>query len=117
MVRVAGKNLLAHRFSYEAHVGPIPSGIYVCHCCDVPSCCNPEHLFLGDHRANMADAARKGRRKGSRHGRARFTEKLVGEIRAEYARGEIRQVDLAQRLGVSRSAVGELLRGRNWGHV
>ncbi len=34
----------AHRISYQAFVGPIPSGLHLDHLCRVRECCNPEHL-------------------------------------------------------------------------
>lgn len=56
-----GGRIRAHRFSWELHNGSIPAGLWVLHHCDTPACVRPEHLFLGDRRANMLDAAKKGR--------------------------------------------------------
>ncbi len=41
---INGKHHLAHRFAYEALVGPIPPGHDLDHLCRVKACCNPAHL-------------------------------------------------------------------------
>lgn len=43
-LKVAGKAVLAHRFSYELAHGPIPSGLHIDHLCRTRACVNPDHL-------------------------------------------------------------------------
>lgn len=67
--KIGGKPRGAHRVAYELRVGPIPSGMHVCHRCDVPGCVNPTHLFLGTNLDNIADRNAKHRQAfGARNG-------------------------------------------------
>ncbi len=56
----------AHRVSYETFVGVVPGGMDVCHRCDVRSCVNPDHLFIGTRLDNVHDMMRKKRYWGSK---------------------------------------------------
>lgn len=96
----------AHRLAWELEIGPIPDGLCVLHKCDVPSCVNPDHLFLGTKADNTADMCRKGRHVGNR----KLTWEQVAEIRASSEP----QQSLADRFGVSQPAVSAVRTGRSW---
>lgn len=134
----------AHRVSYELANEPIGDGLFVCHRCDNPPCCNPAHLFLGTNAENAHDAASKGRmvngllrhperfargdrhhfrlhpemvRRGTQQSRAKLNDEAVREIRRRYAAGGISQSSLAREFGVTQVAIWMVVNRRSWTHV
>jgi HNH endonuclease len=99
-----------HRAAWEAFVGPIPLGLYVCHRCDQRVCLNPDHLFLGSHRDNMADMAAKGRRAGVS---VKLTVDQAREIRRRRGAGET-LASVASEFGVSANTVSAIATGKIW---
>jgi len=116
------RHLLAHRAAWLLAYGPIPSGICVLHRCDVPSCVNPEHLFLGTLADNNADMRSKGRGKnppthrGKNNASAKLNGDSVLEIRRRAADGEPQRA-IARAFGVTKSTVADAIRFRSWAYV
>lgn len=110
-----GKTDAVHRLSWKLNKGPIPDGLHVLHRCDVRSCFEPTHLFLGTHDANMADRNAKGRARGGRTKPKNtiLNEDAVRAIRA--ATGTQREI--AKRFGIHFGTVNDLLLGKTWKDV
>lgn len=100
----------AHRLAWELTFGDIPDGLWVLHECDNCRCCNPNHLFLGDCKANHEDMMEKGRTS------ATITDATVLEVYR--LRGmKLSYGSIASQLMISKSAVAHILRGRTRKHL
>lgn len=106
LLRWQGKRMYAHRLSWSAHnKQPIPDGMSICHRCDNPHCINPEHLFLGTHQENMADAVTKDRfPAGNRHWNAKLSDDDVRNIR----NSNLYQHEIASLYGITQGHVSEI---------
>lgn len=123
---------VAHRFAWFATNGPIPDGMFVCHRCDNPPCCNPAHLFIGSNADNMADMVSKGRQlsgdrnptvtnpervpRGEHHWSARLTEENVISMREMFKDGQ-QLPRIAEIFGVSKQVAHKAISGRTWAHL
>lgn len=119
--RLNGRAVYAHRFCWELVHGPLAAGDDVCvlHKCDVPACVNPNHLFVGTRKENLADMRRKKRGsepphyKGSRNSFAKITEADVRAIRAEPLTAQA----LADKYGLGVNNINKIRQRRIWKHV
>jgi hypothetical protein len=55
MVRYDGQHRPVSRVAHILRNGPIDGGLFACHHCDNPACCNPAHIYAGTHQDNMDD--------------------------------------------------------------
>lgn len=100
------QNLLAHRVSYEIHHGDIPDGLCVCHTCDVRTCVNPDHLFLGTDQDNTDDKMAKGRHRLCSI--QDLTPQMIADIRIN---SEVKKIELARKYDVSLDMVNAIRKG------
>ncbi len=118
-----------HRVAYFLHYGVDPDQLLVCHTCDNPACCNPDHLFLGTHLDNNRDRDAKGHtykgqthhlaimnKNGENNGRSKLTTNQVIEIRALREQGE-KWLRLSKRFGVSRRTIKNIVSRKLWKHI
>lgn len=118
------KLVSAHRMAYELANGSIPNGMYVCHSCDNPRCCNPAHLWTGTNSDNQIDSVAKGRfrggppisRCGTEHHSNKLSEAQVFDIRREFDSGAS-QRDLVAKYGVNKSMIHKIVRRLSWKHL
>ena len=129
--KVDGETASAYRISYLIHKGTIPPGLLICHTCDNPSCCNPDHLWVGTHADNQRDCFLKKRRargknngrhtkpettpRGVTHGRSTLTDDDVRHIRR--LGGTMPQAKIGELFNTPQTNVSLILRGLAWKHV
>lgn len=116
----SNRSALAHRVAWTLSKGQIPASLLVCHRCDNPACCNPDHLWLGTNAENIADMKAKRRARaprGASHKLSKLTDEIVREIRRDYVPRQVSQEHLARRYGVSQILVSLVIRRKIWTHV
>lgn len=108
------RGVFTHRLAWALEHGPIPPGMCICHHCDNPPCCRPEHLFLGTRADNNRDMFAKGRNvKGEGAWKSRLSEQDFQAIRASDESIGV----LAKIYDVIPATIGHVLRHRSWKHA
>lgn len=80
------------------------------HRCRNRACCNPDHLYSGDHQQNMDDMGRDGMvPRGEKHGSVKLTDEQCAYIRASSLPG----AQIARELGVGKSQVSAIRNGKS----
>lgn len=116
-----GKKYAAHQFAASFLLGEKPKGMLACHKCDNTICCNPTHIYYGTHKDNDTDMRTRGRafvERGSSRYNAKLTEEQVAIIKAEAPfrkRGWGKA--MAERFGVGRTAISNIVSGGRWRSV
>jgi hypothetical protein len=97
--------------------------MFVCHRCDNPPCCNPDHLFVDTAGGNAADRDEKGRHRSGGHltageanGNTTLKEIEVREILVMINEG-IPYQEIADAFGVGLSSIKNIACGISWKHV
>lgn len=111
------RHTFAHRYTYEKTFGTIPAGMFVCHKCDNPPCCNPDHLFLGTLQDNKRDEVEKKRHAhGVKNGNAKLTEADVLKIRELHREGWSLP-ELARKFSVRNTTIHWVVSRGTWKHI
>lgn len=108
-----GVLLRAHRVAYALNNGGIDDELFVCHKCDNPSCCNPNHLFLGTPKDNMGDMISKGRKVVQR-GEQNHYSKLKAQQVVQIFVDPRTNKEIAEDYGISRSLASMIRRRSLW---
>lgn len=109
---------IAHRYAYLFGVGNLRKDLFVCHTCDTPGCCNPNHLWQGTAKQNSEDMVAKGRSpKGEKQGSTLLTELDVLAIRACIKSGRFKQKEMSEKFGISQQTVSRITNDIDWKHI
>jgi hypothetical protein len=113
-MKIKDRGILAHRFSYELHIGKIPDGLCVCHHCDNRACVNPNHFFLGTNADNTRDRDQKGRKAlGEHNGKSKLTERDVIKIK-NMLPGGMSASEIARQFNSASNTIFAIKVGRSW---
>lgn len=112
----------SHRLAFFLVTGKHPDELHVCHVCDNPICCNPQHLWLGTAKDNIQDSIKKGKHinpkplKGEKNPSAKLSERDILDIKKLCLNVKNKSL-IASSFGISRTHLYRILNGERWTHL
>lgn len=118
-----GKIVGTHQYAYIHYVGN-RNGLCVCHHCDNPPCCNPDHLFLGTQLENIRDCSKKGRMKnngkhirGEGNPKAKLSRLDIPIIKSMFIPYKMSCAKIARLYGVNTSTIQRIIYNKSWVNI
>lgn len=117
-ISIHGSNYTVTRVIWKHWYGIDPGNLDICHNCNNPPCCNPNHLFKGTRSENVQHSVDCGRTfsVGTFHGRTELTENDVKIIRQRLDRGESAE-KICVDYNLTPGAIYHIKHRRTWSHV
>lgn len=112
------KYFYVHELVAKAFIGERPKGMEINHIDGVRTNNHLDNLEYVTPKQNGEHATKTGLTpKGERHYSAKLTAEKVLAIRAAYANGGITHKELGKQYQVTREAIREIIRRKNWKHI
>lgn len=107
-IRVHGRQMKVHRYSFAIHYGYLPANLKILHTCDIRNCVRPTHLFVGTDGDNARDRSAKGRSASV------LTREIVDRLPVIKRRTGLTDSQLARIYGVHQTTITRALNGSRW---
>ena len=119
IININKKHIRVHRLIYKQAFGEIPEGMFICHHCDNPSCCNLSHLFLGSPKDNHQDMTYKNRQViplGEHNGKSKLNEIDMTAIKIQL-KNKVEGALLARLFYVDKKTIYQIRDEKTWKHI